>query len=128
MVILAVSEPVLIGMPGATAIRDAYAEQPPVLARRHLLLAQPRVARRLGGVEAFDEAGLVPDDAGGDPIGKFLRPNQIATPHLEGIDAERPGSHVHQPLGNERRDRPADAAVRTGRRLAGRDAANRSPV
>ena len=38
------------------------------------------------------------------------------------------GSEIHQTFGDERRDRPADPAVRTGRRLAGRDAAHGAPV
>ena len=42
-------------------------------------LAQAVVAGGLGsGLQAFEEAGLVPDDAGGDPVGKLLGADQIA--------------------------------------------------
>ena len=64
----------------------------------------------------------------GDPIRKLLGPDQISTPDLERIDAERRGAEIHQTLGDKRRDRSADATVGTGRRLAGRNAAHGAPV
>ena len=81
-----------------------------------------------GGVEAFDESGLVPDDPGSDPVRKFLGSNQVAAPDLERIEAERLRAHIHQPLGDEGRNRSADAAIGSGRRLAGRDAAHGAAI
>ena len=86
-----------------------------------LLLAQIFIigsSRR--SFQTFNKSGLVPDDSGSDAIWKLLRPHQIATAYLKRVDAERPGSHVHQAFGDEGGNRPADAAIRPGRRLVGR--------
>src|ERR1700743_2124444 len=100
-----------------------------MLARLDLLVAELLVAGGFGsGLQALDKTCLVPDDAGGDPVREFLSPHQIAASDLERIDSERLCAHVHQTLGDEGRDRPADAAIGTGRRLAGRYATDRPTV
>ncbi len=60
--------------PGQLGIAcQADAEIAPFRARRALLLPQRLISGRLRRrFETFDEAGLVPDDPGADPIGKFI--------------------------------------------------------
>ena len=100
---------------------DADADPAAGGARRFLLGAQCVVADRVASlVQAFVKAGFVPDDARGDLVGKLVVGNQIAQPDVLGIDAELCRRHVHQPFHDEGRDRPADAAIRSGRRFRGR--------
>ena len=73
------------------------------------------------GLEAFLKARLVPHDAGADLVGKLLRRDEIAQADVLRVDAEPRRRHVDQPLHDEGRDRPADAAIGAGRRLRGRD-------
>ncbi len=90
-------------------------------ARFFLFCAQRVVADRGAClVQAFLKAGFVPDDAGGDLVGKLVVGNEIAQPDVLGIDAELCRRHVHQPFHHEGRNRPADAAIGSGRRLRGR--------
>ena len=90
-------------------------------ARFFLFCAQRVVADRGAClVQAFLKAGFVPDDAGGDLVGKLVVGNEIAQPDVLGIDAELCRRHVHQPFHDEGRNRPADAAIGSGRRLRGR--------
>ena len=85
-----------------------------------LQLAQLFIVGSFGrDLEAFEEAGSVPDNPGRNTVGKLLRAHQIAAPDLQGIDAKRASAHVHEPLGHEGRNRSADAAIRSGWRLAG---------
>jgi len=97
--------------------------------RRTLLLAQLFVFDSLRcGFKTFDEARAVPDDSGRRAIWKFVRLDNIAPAYLKRVDAERPGSHIHQAFCDERGNRPADTAIGSGRRLVGRDASHRTPV
>ena len=105
--------------------RDSDADQPAPLPRRRLpgppfRIAEP-VERR---TEALLEFRAVPDDSGAGLVGKFLVAHQVPRPHLRGVHVQPPGRHVDQPLHDEGRDRPADAAIRPGRRLRGRDRAH----
>ncbi len=100
---------------------DADADPAAGGARLFLFGAQRVVADRGAGlVQAFLESGFVPDDTGGDLVGKLVVGDEIAQPDLLGIEAELCRRHVHQPFHDEGRDRPADAAIRPGRRLRGR--------
>src|SRR6202012_3927254 len=74
------------------------------------------------------KAGFVPDDPGSDAVRKFLGADEIAATDFQGIEAQRLGAEVHQTLGNEDRHRPADSAVRPGRRLASGNAAHRATI
>ena len=74
------------------------------------------------------KAGFVPDDAGRDLVGKLLRRDEIAQAHVLRVDAEPRRRHVDQPFHDEGRDRAADAAIGTGRRLGGRDRARAAAI
>ena len=109
--------------PGQLGIAgDADAVEPTLGPSLLLRRAQARVADRgAGRVEAFDKAGAVPDDPRGGPVRKFRFRHQVAAAQLDGIEAELPGGHVDQPLGDEGGNRPPDPAIGTHRRLVGRD-------
>ena len=87
-----------------------------------LFLAQQLVAGGLARArQAVDKAGTVPDDAGGDPVRELVGSDQVPQTKLNGIDRKTLRRHVDQPLHDEGRDWPADAAIRAGRGLAGCD-------
>ena len=86
-----------------------------------LLRAQMIVADRgASGVQAFLKARFVPDDAGSDFVGQLVGADEVSQPDLLGVDPHLRRRQIHQPFHDEGRNRPADAAVRAGRRLRGR--------
>ena len=105
--------------------RDADAVPAAGGARALLRGAQVIVADRVtGSVETFVKAGFIPDNAGGDLVGQLVGANEIAQSYLARIHAELDRGHIHQPLHDEGRDRPADAAIGAKRRFRGRHAAH----
>ena len=77
-----------------------------------------------GGIEAFGEGALIPDDSRTDAVGKLIGLNHIAQSQRDRVHAEPLRGHVHQAFGHKCGRRPTDAAIRSGRRLGGRDAAH----
>ena len=103
--------------------RDADADEPLLRAREHLLLARARVVRHLAGaLERLDEASAVPDDTRRRAVRELLGADQVLQAQLDGVHPEPPRRAVQQRLQHEGRDGPADAAVRSHRRLVRRDA------
>ena len=84
---------------------------------RLLLPVAGQLERALQDREAV---GAIADRLAGG--GRLAVSEQIDTPQLDGIDAERPGDHVHMPLGRELRlgrPEPAERAERHGVREHG---------
>ena len=88
----------------------------------------PVADRAAGGVEAVEEGGAVPDDAGSRAVGELALGDHVAAADLDRIEAQLARRHVHHALHHEGRDRPPDAAIGAAGRLRGRHRPGPRPV
>ena len=109
--------------------READAQQPPLLARRALALAEGRqVERARAQLDRLVVGALVDRQAGRADVGEGAGRDQVAQADLVDLELEPQRRLLQQPLHRQHHLRPRDAAVGRHRRLVGGDRAGAAAV